>query len=293
MSFGVRSLNLAHRMPPVDSTSLIPKGTRALRQSHSGTIEFFPLTKSGWQCKLVGALKTRDAFSATMQRRTNMDQVESFLERPKLYYNIDGVGELRMGFMCLGFALLLWLQVHTPQDAIWHRVYVVLPYVGMMVMAIHYGSKAIKAHVTYPRTGFVEYRKRSRSTVALGLGAGALFSLGWSIALRSQWDSATPACLIGGLLFAACYAYGFDKAVPWKWIVACALVLHALVIAFLPANFFGAIADDSWVTHPARTKLVGAFLLSLMIYGTIFLISGSISFWLYLRHTQAPAQESQ
>jgi hypothetical protein len=201
-----------------------------------------------------------------------------------------------MGFMCLGFALLLWLQVDTPQDAIWHRLYVVLPYLGMMLMAIHYGSKAIKAHITYPRTGFVEYRKRSRSKIAIGLGAGALgalFTLGWSIAFRSQWDIAAPACLMGGLLFAAGYAYGFDKAVPWKWIVVCALTLHAIVVALLPASFFGAIADDSWVTHPARTKLVGAFVLSLIIYGAIFLISGGISLFLYLRHTQLPAWDVQ
>jgi hypothetical protein len=222
-----------------------------------------------------------------------MSDIGSLLNRPKLYYNIDGVGELGMAFFCLGTALLVWLQVHTPQNALWHRMYVVLPYVVLMLMAIRCGSKAIKECITYPRTGFVEYRKRSRSKFALGLGAGALFSLGWSIALRSQWDIATPACLMGGLFFAACYAYGFDKAVPWKWIVVCALTLHALVVAFLPASFFGAIADDDWVTHPARTKLVGAFLLSLMIYGTIFLISGSISFWLYVRHTQPPSQEGR
>jgi hypothetical protein len=222
-----------------------------------------------------------------------MNDLDSLLKRPRLYYNVDGVGELGMGFMCLGCALLLWLQVHTPHEAIWHRMYVVLPYFAVMVMGIRYGSKAIKARITYPRTGFVQYPKRSRSKLALWFGAGALFTLGWYSALRSQWDSATPVCLIGGLLFAACYAYGFDKAVPWKWMVVCALTLHSFVIAFLPASFFGPIADDSWVTHPARTKLVGAFLLSWMIYGTIFLISGSISFWLYLRHTQPPAQEGQ
>lgn len=49
---------------------------------------------------------------------------------------------------------------------------------------------------------------------------------------RSQWDSATAACLIGDLTFAACCAYRFSKAIPWKWIVVCALTLHASVISF-------------------------------------------------------------
>ena len=174
-----------------------------------------------------------------------MNQLQSLLDRPRLYYNIDGVGELRMGFICLAIALLLWLQVHTPPNAIWHRMYVVVPYFAIMLMAIRYGSKTIKTRITYPRTGFVEYRKRSRSIVALGLGAGTLGALGWSAAFRSRWDSATPVCLTGGLLFAAGYAWGFDKAVSWKWLVAGALALHALLMAFLPASFFAAIADDS------------------------------------------------
>src|ERR1039458_5947774 len=93
-------------------------------------------------------------------RGTNMDQVERVMERPKLYNNIDGVGELGMGFMCLGFALLTWLQAQSPRGAIWHKVYVVLPLMLLMASIIDYGSKTIKKHVTYPRTGFVEYKKR-------------------------------------------------------------------------------------------------------------------------------------
>lgn len=50
-----------------------------------------------------------------------MDQVGSILERPKRYYNIDGVGELGGGFMMLGLGLLLWLQVHSPSGAIWQQ----------------------------------------------------------------------------------------------------------------------------------------------------------------------------
>jgi len=44
-----------------------------------------------------------------------MEQIESILNRPKTYYNIDGVGELAMGFMCLGCGLLMWLQRMRPR----------------------------------------------------------------------------------------------------------------------------------------------------------------------------------
>jgi len=146
----------------------------------------------------------------------NMDQLENLLDRPRPYYNIDGLVELGGSVMCLG-----------------------------------------------------------------------LF-----VAARRHWDITTPASLIG-IVFAAAYAYGIARAVRWKWVVVCAMTLGSLVIAFLPAETLGTLANDSLTTHPVRAKLVGTILLSLMIYGAMLLISGGISFWLYLRHTQAPAQESQ
>ena len=91
-----------------------------------------------------------------------MDPVESLLKRPKAYNNIDGTGELGMGFMCLGYALILWLQLNTPKDSIWNQMYVLFIWVGLMVAMIHFGTRAIKNHITYPRTGFVANRTQNR-----------------------------------------------------------------------------------------------------------------------------------
>ncbi len=222
-----------------------------------------------------------------------MDQVGNILGRPKRYYNIDGVGELGGGFTMLGFGLLLWLQVHSPSGAIWHQMYAFVIYMAVMLSIIHYGTKAIKNHITYPRTGFVEYRKRDTVWPRILAAFGAPLALGGLlIARRHHWDITASGSLVG-LLLAASYGYTFARAVRWKWVVVWAMMLGSFVIAFLPASSFDALADDFWVTHPVRTKLVGSFLLSLMLYGTMLLISGGISLWLYLRHTQAPAQEGQ
>jgi hypothetical protein len=162
-----------------------------------------------------------------------------------------------------------------------------------LALVIHYGTKAIKTHITYPRTGFVEYRKGERIRTQIIAGVlGALTSLGIVSSLRRHWDITTAASL-AGLVFAVSYAYRIARAARWKWVVACAIALGSLVIAFLPADVLAALANDSLVTHPARARLVGVIILSLMTYGTMLLISGGISFWLYLRHTQAPAQEAQ
>ena len=222
-----------------------------------------------------------------------MNQVDSYLKQPRLYYNIDGVGELGLGVMFLGWALIMWLQAHTPPEAIWHQMYGFLGYVGVMLAIIHYGSRAIKTHITYPRTGFVEYRRRDAwRTGAIAAVFSMLISAGLAIAFRRYWDITVLASLFG-LVFAASYVYGFARTVRWKWVVGGAMILASLVMASLPPSRFGELAADSWVTHPVRTKLVGVLLLTLMIYGAMLLVSGGISLWLYLRHTQALAEEGQ
>ncbi len=219
----------------------------------------------------------------------NMDQVGNLLARPRLYYNIDGLGELGGSIMCLGYALFLWLLMRSPADSVWHRTSF-FAFVGLMLL-IHYGTKAVKTRITYPRTGFVEYRRRWH-TSAIAAAVGALTTAGLAVAFRRHWDISMLASLTG-LVFAAAYGYNFARAVRWKWVIVGAMAVASFVIAFLPADVLGALGSDSSVSHPDRAKLDGTILLSLMVYGTMLLISGSISLWLYLRHTQAPAQEGQ
>ena len=214
-----------------------------------------------------------------------MDPIGSMLARPKAYHNIDGLGELGGGFMCLSYALLGWMQLHSPKSSGWHSMVTLFVYVGLMCLIIHYGTKAIKERITYPRTGFVEYRKRDTVWLPMILGGGVsvLFSVGVVLAARSRWDLTTPAALVG-LLFAGSYAYGIARTVPWKWLVTLAIAAASLVVALNPADVVGSLADHSWV---------GVFWLTFVLYGAMLLISGGISFWLYVRHTQAPPQEGQ
>jgi hypothetical protein len=226
-----------------------------------------------------------------------MDQIESLLNRPKAYYNIDGLGELVMGFMMFGFALLTWLQAHSPGGSLWHNVYVVLPLILLMVSIIDYGSKVVKRHITYPRTGFVEYKKRETVwPAAIAFVTLALVAAGLAFAARSHWgiDShfglTVPAALVG-LVFAAAYAYGVARAVRWKWAVVSAIAICSVAIAMLPADLVGKLADSGQTGLSAAT--VGAWLLSVLVYGVILLISGAISFVLYLRHTQPPVRMAE
>src|ERR1019366_7720218 len=102
---------------------------------------------------------------------------------------------------------------------------------------------------------------------------GALIPVALVVAVGRHWDITTPASLIG-LVFAAAYAYQIARAARWKWVIACAIALGSIVIAFLPADLLAALANDSLVTHPVRTKLWGTILVSFIAYGSMLLISG-------------------
>jgi hypothetical protein len=214
-----------------------------------------------------------------------MDEIKSLLNRPKYYNNIDGVGELGMGFMMLGFGLLMWLQAHAPKGSAWHGMWAFAIYMTVLFSILHYGAKAIKTRYTYPRTGFVEYRKHDR--IWTGVAAFVL-SVVASVALfagRRHLDLSALGSLFGVVL-AAGYAYRIAREVRWKLVVAGAIALGSLATAILPANLLAAVAGEIGAAHPVRTKLYGTYLLSILLIGTMFTISGGISFWLYLRQTR-------
>jgi hypothetical protein len=222
---------------------------------------------------------------------SDMDDLTKILNRPCEYSNIDGVGELSMGFFFLSYSFLLWLQTHTPRTAIWHSMYAFIIGWGAMSLLIHYGAKAIKKYITYPRTGYVEYRvgKRRWIILTMSFGIAVLVSGGMGIAVRHHFSISTPFSLFG-LVFAAAYIQ-FALKMHWKWIIFLVMLASTLIIAALSADLLDRVADHSHFGSAVSSQAVGAFLLTWVVYGGLFLISGLITFWLYLRHTQAPAQE--
>ena len=223
-----------------------------------------------------------------------MDEIAGLLDRSKAYYNIDGVGELGIGVMCFGFALIGWMQVRSPEASVWNRPYTLLVWMGALSLLIHYGSKAIKKHVTYPRTGFVQYSRRDTvwRPLFLSLAVSVVAAVVLFFAIRRRLSLANPVFLMG-LIFAASYARGFARTVRWKWAVVWVMAAGSVLIALLPADVVGSPAAHSWIAKSVSAKTVGAVEFTILLYGALLLISGGISFWLYLRHTQAPAAEEQ
>src|SRR5579863_3686224 len=125
-----------------------------------------------------------------MQTSRYMSQLSSVLDRPKAYCNIDGVGELSIGFMCLSFAAMSWIQMHSGRHSFWNSPWIFPVFLIVLVSILHYGPKAIKERVTFPRTGYVEYRKRDTVWIPMILGAAvsAVFSVCIVLAIRHHWQ---------------------------------------------------------------------------------------------------------
>lgn len=182
-----------------------------------------------------------------------MDQIGKLLDRPRLYFNIDGLGELGGGVLCLGFALVLPSMTRWPAHSFWHRISFFV-FVALALL-IRYGTKTTKARITYPRTGFVEYRKQWH-TSAIAAAVGALVMTCLAVGVRRGWDIAMLAPLTG-LVFAAAYGYHFVRAVRWKWVIVGAIAVASLVIAFLFADVLRALGSESPVVQPNRAKPLG------------------------------------
>jgi hypothetical protein len=71
------------------------------------------------------------------------------------------------------------------------------------------------------------------------------------------------------------------------------LVAGMLVIAALPKELLDGIANHTSLTAALSARALGTFWLTFVMFGVALMISGAISFRLYPRHNEAPAQDGE
>jgi multisubunit Na+/H+ antiporter MnhE subunit len=227
-----------------------------------------------------------------------MDAIRGLLHRPIDYYNVDGMGELAEGLLLTWIAAFMWLQFHVMQS--WGALagfagFIVLACISRLLMrAVRDGSKAIKARVTYPQTGFVQYRavKKSRwpSYVMIALVC-SITSYGGFAAMGRHLNLAQVGVLAG--LALAIEYLPRARAAGWKWAVWAFLVAGAIGVGILPGAFVDAVGSNVVVNRLLPARLVGALLLVMLFDGVILLLSGAISFVLFVARTSALKPEAQ
>jgi hypothetical protein len=212
-------------------------------------------------------------------------ELQNYMGRPKRYANIDGTGEISLGLAALGFALLGYFQSVLPADSMWRNGTAGLLFMYMIlgpVLALGYwGGKAIKKHITWPRTGYVAYRRDGTAwwtAYAAPAVGGGVIAAGFVFLMR-QPHMMSLTRMVYLTVFVGSYAvfvHRFGRDYPWKWLVLLFMALGLLAIG---------LAVPGEVEELSRPVM--------LFLGLVWLASGGATLYSYIRHTQPPAPESE
>jgi hypothetical protein len=108
------------------------------------------------------------------------DQIEHTIRRTRRYWNIDGLPEFGFGLICLLLGVYFLVQSTLESESLLYQVLnivFILIVVGGSLISNRLVSY-LKRKYTYPRTGYVTYRRPPRyRRLLLGLVAGLISSL--------------------------------------------------------------------------------------------------------------------
>jgi len=102
--------------------------------------------------------------------------LDDLARRPVRYWNVDGLPELMVGLLWIvwGGAWILGQQV--PRDWRWAAYWLLMPAVlAAGGFAANWATRRLKERVTFPRTGYVEWKAPDRGT-RIGAAAVALLA---------------------------------------------------------------------------------------------------------------------
>lgn len=212
------------------------------------------------------------------------DPLRDIAARPQRYENVDGTTEMSFGLMIFALTLIGYLTPIAEKNAILPRGVAgyLLVLVGALLPFILFGTvltRTIKRHITYPRTGYVAYRRitgenRWRTiffAVALSVAAAILAALA-PLIQRNHESSMVRALMIFGFLGPyAFFALNTSKEHPWKRYMVFVMAIGLLTIAFLVPG------DTERLSRPVMVFSASAWL-----------VSGAATLGVYIRNTHAP-----
>lgn len=235
----------------------------------------------------------REQEQLRKKRQTEFQEIQKTVWRPMLRQSMDGAAELAVATMCLGFALSAYTFVLL-KPSLWRT------WLGLLLFICggfgpYHVRKAIKEHITWPRTGYVAGRQERKSSpkwrVAgwlVVLGMGILFTCWQLREMRRQGAGGSapinqaaitgipmnrPGYILRDVYMAANVMLYLGASVarmrkqPWMGLLLAIMVAGALVIRFRASGTF------------PETMLP-----LLLFFGLVWLISGVASLCSYLRN---------
>jgi hypothetical protein len=206
------------------------------------------------------------------------NQIDDYVKRPIRYLHIDGLGELVFGVMWTGFILLGSLLKAAPSGSFWQVYAAFLVCLAALTFGLLYGYKALKKRITYPRTGYVKYRragKRVRRIAGMLTGLATGFATNFVLRPFASQSYETALMVWTSVGWGLLYIFVTRMDEAWRWVVLVALIVAPPVVATLPLGRL-------WL-HT----------LPFVLQGLIFFVSGAIALALYLRRNPVPEQVAE
>jgi len=94
---------------------------------------------------------------------TTPAELRALENRPRRYWNVDGIPELMMGLVWILWGGALLVGEALPRGSAANVYWMVFPAVLVLSgVASNWAIKKLKERLTYPRTGYIEYREPAR-----------------------------------------------------------------------------------------------------------------------------------
>lgn len=143
--------------------------------------------------------------------------LEGLVRRPKQYWFEDGVAELATGAMLLAVGLLFAVESSAPAGSALSKVSVVgVPLLALLgFVAVRRLIRAAKERITYPRSGYVQFRKPPRQERWLTGSLGAVLAVALVVLVRSAPASLRWIPVVNGLVISMFLAFiGYRVGMP-------------------------------------------------------------------------------
>lgn len=209
------------------------------------------------------------------------DDIDKTVKRPQRYWFVDGLTEIAVGVIFVLVGLLFLVESFAPPDSPLAQIsalgFPVIVILGWLVASRLVG--AAKARLTYPRTGYVEYRRQparhrvTRFVIGAAIGIAVAFVLGVLAMTAPESLAWIPA--LQGLIVGAFWAY-----LGWHFALTRFYVLAIVSVVLGPAAALAGLGD---------IRGNGVYF-SLM--GVAMIVSGAVTLLSYLRQTKASGDDS-
>ena len=204
------------------------------------------------------------------------DSINHAAHRARRYWYVDGLNEAAFGGLCLLLGVYFQIQDSLQISSLPRQVLEAgfVLFIILIVLSLNKAVSFLKERITYPRSGYVSYRRPSTiRRFATGLLAAAIASVLSAVLMIAPAGLDWMAGLTG-LALAAVWLF-----LAWRFQLSRFLALS--LISLGGGIYLAVVPLDSLAGIAAMYLLEGAALLA----------SGGITFWAYLRGTQ-PAGET-